>query len=180
MEPGSRLSSFYLLKAEHTGDCAPVNPPKNPRTFAFDFQIVLMSPCFFLSCLLQRYTKPQEHWTFLCPREREERAAKPHNQSRGANSDWLDVQTQGSALWSITLIISVKMMLVKLCFCETGSQLSKNCFPSLSLEFIHPVDLACERASKDSIPTPECPGSHRLISSAHDYWVKVVCFQFDS
>lgn len=67
---------------------------KKPRTFAFDYQIVLMSSCllFFFSSFQQHCTKPQDHWAPLCPKERGERAAKPHNQSRGANS-WLDSNT---------------------------------------------------------------------------------------
>lgn len=109
---------------------------KNPRTFAFDFQIVLMSSCFFPPSFQPCYTKPQECWTFRCPKEREEQAVKPHNPSRGVNS-WQDVQTQGLALWSITQIILVKVIwynYVLLCFCETGTQLSETGTPSLSLE----------------------------------------------
>lgn len=41
---------------------------------------------------------------------------------------------RGLALWSITQIILVKVMLVILCFCETGTQLSESGTPSLSLE----------------------------------------------
>lgn len=65
----------------------------NPRTFAFDFHIVLMSSCFLppsLPPFQHCFTKTQVCWTSPCPRERDEQATKPHNPSRGADS-WLDI-----------------------------------------------------------------------------------------
>lgn len=125
---------------------------KPPSTFASDFQIVLMSSCFFfffLPLFQQCYTKPRDRWTFLCPREREEQAAKPHNPSSSASS-WLGVLTRGSALWSVTQIILVKVMLVILRFLWNWYSAVRN-WHSITEPGVrdnHPVDLACEGALK--------------------------------
>lgn len=187
---GARLEAVFVLPPQsqaHGRLRTSYFSSEKPRTFAFDFQIVLMSSClFFLSLSFQQcYTKPQDHWTFLHPKEREERAAKPHNPSRGANS-WLDVQTQRLALWSVTQIISVKVMLVMLCFRETGTRLSETGTPALSPELSIITQWTWHtrgpQRTANSKPTAEFPGLHRRLRSTYKYlhhicdycWLKAV------
>jgi len=129
MTPGMRLSSFYLLQAKHTGDIAVTSPPEYPRTFAFDFQIVLMSSCIFLF-FFSFATPNLRSAELLCISQKEKRRQQNHiTQAEVQNPDWtpnMGTWLSEALLWS---------SLERWCWmCGTGTQLSETGTPSPSLK----------------------------------------------
>lgn len=162
----------------------------NPRTFAFDFQIVLMSSCFLPPPSLPFSTaapKPRSAELLRVPEKETSRQQNHITQAEVQTPDWTFKNTGPKPCVKRYWDHVGEAMLVLLCFCETGTQLSETRPTSLNSEFKiinwwtwH--ERGPPRTIKSNPPLKLCkiytsPGLHRnkyLHLICYYPWLKVV------